>query len=62
MGQGGGSFANHAIPPNAKLEEIGNPLYLKAKELIRPTTDEITLKFGNPGSHSYRVAMGTARF
>ena len=60
-GQGGGSFANHASPSNSKLEEMGNSLNLNAKDLIRPT-DEITLYYGKPGSQSYRVAMGTARF
>jgi len=60
-GAGGGSFANHASPPNAEFEEVGNSLYLKAKSLIQPG-QEITLFYGKPGSLSYRVAMGQARF
>ena len=60
-GQGGASFANHASPPNAERDEVGNTLYLKAKALIRPT-EEITIFYGKPGSLSYKVAMGTARF
>lgn len=61
QGKGGGSFANHAQPPNAEKFEEANSLYLKAKESILPG-DEITLSYGKPGQLAYEVAMGNAKF
>ena len=60
-----GSFVNHSAHPNAELHavrsELRRKVVLRSTKLIREG-EEVTVSYGDRGSHSYEIAMGTGRY
>ena len=67
-GRGLASFVNHSANPNATLEVVissedgkQHVMLLSGPRSIKEG-DELTISYGDRGSHSYDIAMGTGRY